>query len=82
MAPLVEGRLADAIPATEFGDGGAGLMFFEGLDDLFFGVSCFHVECCAAFAAHSQLSSGLKSGDGQPLARHIQQLQFILLNIC
>ncbi len=27
-----------------------------------FGVSCFHVECCAASAAHSQLSSGLKSG--------------------
>lgn len=60
MPPLVEGRLADAVAATEFRDGCASLMFFEGLDDLFFGVSCFHVECCAASAAHSQLSSGLK----------------------
>ena len=56
MVPLVEGGLADAKAATEFGDGRASVVLFEGLNDLFFGVACFHVECCAAFAAHSQLS--------------------------
>ncbi len=42
VAPLVEGGLADAVPPTEFGDGCASFMLFEDLDDLFFGMSCFH----------------------------------------
>ena len=62
MPPLVEGGLTDTVPTAEIGDGSAGLMFFEELNDLFFGMSCFHGELCAAFAAHSQLIPGLKSG--------------------
>ena len=61
VPPLVKSGLADAVATAEFGDGRTSLMFLEGEDDLFFGVACFHVELCAAFAANSQLIAFVSS---------------------